>query len=122
MEDKKEEIKKINYYLKQIDGNLFIVSENEKPNRDDYVVNDNNALVKEKYFLDLKQWESSRKIYECDKSQVAMFFKLVTEEGVSLAQLNERLEDGILMPDGRIEIKKLEDDKEYAFLKHVYII
>ncbi|HWY11728.1 MAG TPA: hypothetical protein VN026_10405 [Bacteroidia bacterium] len=110
-----KEIKKINYYLKQIDGNLFIISEHEKPERENYIVNDNNALVTEKYFKDLKEWETSRNIYECNKAQIGEFLSLATKEGGSLSDLNENLEEGILMPDDRIEIKEL-DGKQYAFI------
>ena len=116
----------MNYYLKQIDGNLFVICEKEKPERENYIVNGNNALVSEDYFLDLKDWENARKIYECHSSQAGEFLKLASaKEGYSLSDLNEDLQDGILIPSERVEIKKINslsnqanafDDTEYAFV------
>ncbi len=115
----------MNYYLKRIDGNLFVLCEKEKPKREDYIVNDNNALVTEDYFFDLRDWEASKAIYECPASQAGAFLKLATKEGDSLSDLNENLEDGVLIPSDQVEIRKTNDlsnqanafdDTEYAYV------
>ena len=109
---------KMNYYLKRIEGNLFVLCEEDKPKKEDYISDGNNALVSEDYFLDMKKYEASRKTYECNFSQIGDFIKLVTsKENYSIADLNLDLDEGTLIPEEKIEIKKVNEfGDKYAFV------
>ncbi len=96
----------INYILKQMDGGMFVISEGDKPKKQGYTNEGNNALISEQYFIDIRKWESSKIKYECHPSQIGEFVKLVSPLGqYSLSELNEDLAEGILLNSDNVRIE-----------------
>jgi len=99
-----------NYYVRQMEGSLFVICEGDEPKKQDYIVGDNNALVKESYFIDFRKWESNKMKYECISTQVGEFLKLVSKGNYNL-EFYEDLAEGILIPSNRVKI-----DNGFAYL------